>query len=698
MLNKLIAAAIFTAVGCVCYAQSQPKVCGTTEMYEQAVKNDPAYLERQADLEKFSQWRSSNTANSQSQVPLYTIPVVFHIIHDYGDENISKAQVLDAMRLINESFQKLSADTGDVIPDFQSIFADCEIEFRLAQLDPNGNCTDGITRSQSPLTFDAGDNVKNVIRWPHNQYLNIWVVDNIASGAAGYAYYPGASSQIDGIVILHDYSASIGTAPGSTYNSRALSHEIGHYLNLMHTWGNSNTPGDPGNCFIDDNVSDTPLTIGISNFSCNLAQATCGSPLDNVQNYMDYGSCPKMFTDGQKYRMHDALNSFVGQRYNLWQSGNLIATGTDDAFVPSPCTPVADFSDKNYMICTGDSIQFEDASWRGTPDTWLWDFPGGTPSTSADQNPSVTYNTPGIYNVTLTVTNAAGSDTKTRTGIIVVTPAAANYAIPYSEGFESLTSFPGTNLEWFVNNTNGTAAWDLTSAAAYTGVQSLKLNNFNGNTSGQVDEFITPSYDLTNVTNANLSFRVAFARKTSTSSDQLRVYASKDCGLTWAIRYNKTGSALATVPGTVTSNYVPVLSDWRLDNVNIASSTYNNQPNVRFKFNYTQATGNNIYIDDLNLNGTVGIGENIALSYEVGLQPNPATNETYLSFTLEKVQHVIVSMVDVLGKEMMTPVSQLFEQGENLVRINAPESSGMFILKLESNEGAAYQRVVFNKN
>ena len=110
--------------------------------------------------------------------------IVFHIIHDYGESNISKEQVEDAVRILNEDFSKENPDTLDIIPAFQDIVADCDIEFRLARIDPWGNCTEGITRNYSLLTHSAGENVKDLSFWDADMYLNVWVVENIEGNAA----------------------------------------------------------------------------------------------------------------------------------------------------------------------------------------------------------------------------------------------------------------------------------------------------------------------------------------------------------------------------------------------------------------------------------------------------------------------------------------------------------------------------------
>ncbi|MCB0789477.1 MAG: hypothetical protein KDB75_09250, partial [Flavobacteriales bacterium] len=243
----------------------------------------------------------------------YVIPVVFHIIHNNGPENISNEQVIDAVRVLNDDFNKLNADWDNVNAAFLGLVADVGVQFRLATKDPFGNCTNGITRTVSTLTYQGDQDMKDLVQWPRNKYLNVWVAAS-ADGAAGYTFRPNAVSQSwaaswDGIVLLHNYTGSIGTSAPS--RSRTLTHEVGHWINLAHTWGNSNEPGLTSNCNGDDNVSDTPNTIGWT--SCSLNGSTCGS-LDNVENYMEYSYCSKMFTEGQKQRMLAALNSGTAQR------------------------------------------------------------------------------------------------------------------------------------------------------------------------------------------------------------------------------------------------------------------------------------------------------------------------------------------------------------------------------------------------
>jgi hypothetical protein len=206
--------------------------CATDEMHQKLFEEHPqynpgivrAYERLQADTELFKQQAS----NREDQV--YIIPVVFHVIHNYGPENISDAQVHDAIRQANIQLRKLNPDTTDIVTEFKSRAADCFIELRLAQLDPDGNCTSGITRTVSSLTSIGDHQVKSLIQWPPDRYLNVYVCAQ-AAGLAGHALLPAAADTIpqwDGIVMQGSYIGTIGTS--DYFRRTVLTHEIGHYL------------------------------------------------------------------------------------------------------------------------------------------------------------------------------------------------------------------------------------------------------------------------------------------------------------------------------------------------------------------------------------------------------------------------------------------------------------------------------------
>ncbi len=373
---------------------------------------------------------------------VYKIPIVFHVLHNGGVENISREQILDGLRVMNRDWRKLNADTSTVHQDFRGIIADIEVEFVLATKAPNGACFSGITRTQSPLSFvnssnQGGQQVSAIVngndvfngQWPGNKYLNVFVCGDIG-GAAGYTTKPNSNwtgtTMGNGIWVMHDYVGSIGTgAPG---RDRTLTHEAGHWLNLSHTWGDTNDPGLASNCNTDDGIADTPNTRGVS--ACNINENFCG-PRANVENYMDYSYCSKMFTQGQKTRIRAAHNSSVGGRNNHWTAANLLATGADGNL--TLCA--ANFRANKSLVCAGDQVSFFDESFN-VVSSWNWTFQGATINSSTQQNPTITFVSPGTYPVTLTVSDGTTSKTTTKTAFIKVLPASA--PIPFVEGFEMI--------------------------------------------------------------------------------------------------------------------------------------------------------------------------------------------------------------------------------------------------------------------
>ena len=572
----------------------------------------------------------------------YVLPVVFHIIHNNGPENISDEQVVDAIRVLNEDFNKLNADWENVREAFLPIVADVGVTFRLAGYDPNGNCTKGITRTVSDLTNDGGQDMKDLIQWPRDRYLNIWVCA-YAQGAAGYTQTPGNvdalwAAPADGIVVLHSYVGSIGTSAPT--RSRTLTHEVGHWINLRHTWGPTNEPGLPENCDSDDNVSDTPNTVGW--ISCNLNGASCGSPLDNVENYMEYSYCSKMFTNGQKTRMIAALNSGTADRNNLWTTANLNATGC--ANVQPLCA--ATFMSDRRTICAGQSVSFTDQSYHGVVSR-NWNFTGGDPAVSDGATTSVTYNTPGVYPVQLTVSNGQDSETSIISDYITVL-ASPGLPSPYGEGFETIDQFEPAF--WAnVNPDNDVSTFSIRSDAAYTGARSVRLKN-NQVPAGLLDELTSPSIDLGQATSVSFSFRYAFARRTSTNDDKLRLYVSKDCGETWILRKQLRGNGeLPTVPDQ-TSTFVPSgQSQWELCEVTNITADYAVE-DFRFKFWFTGDGGNDLWIDDININGApVGVEE---LQQGTGLfvLPNPVNEAASVQAVLARGGATRVELVDPTGR------------------------------------------------
>lgn len=673
-------------------ATAQNKLCGTNEAIDAAYQDNPSLIKNAEKLEQFTQHFIQHEYHQQKS-GVKIIPIVFHVIHTYDSDNITIEQIRNAVNIINEDFRKMAADTGDVIPQFKGIHADSEIEFRLARIDPDGNCTEGVTRTFSELTNNAGENVKALVSWDTRKYLNVWVVDNIASGAGAYAYYPGSapSSANEGIVCRNSQLGAIGASGGSNFARRTLSHEIGHYLNLPHVWGSNNNVGQASACNLDDGVSDTPNTIGTAQ-SCNLSQITCGS-LDNIQNIMDYSTCAKMFSEGQKARMQAALNSTVGGRYYLWQQSNLVATGTNDGFV-NACAPIADFHQSNTTACSGSAINFFGLAYNAPDSTiqYNWEFEGGTPTTSNLQDPSIIYLQPGKFKVKLTASTPNGVDSLVREEWVNVLDAVNAQQLPFYEGFENaefpLDSF-NVNNEWTINDPNGILM--RTNQTSVSGDYSIRINNQND---GRTVEFISPLVSLTSpfTLNRELSFQVAYRSTNPDEKDILKVFVSNDCGKTFQLRYAKSGATLASTNSTAW-NFVPGPNDWREDRVDL--SLFNGQ-NVLIKFEVETGGGDPLYIDNINFgNYVISVDELVESKFNFSVYPNPFNQDFQASFYAPNAKNAKLIVRDVAGRTLAnkTVAPQI---GNNTVTVNelANLNAGIYFVQLTIDGITTTQRIV----
>jgi len=306
---------IFTLLlATICLIATAQERCGTESYTKNMIDNNPSYATAKAQVNAQTKKWIENHPN-HSEKTIIAIPVVVHVVWNTNAENISDAQVESQIEILNADFRRTNVDQINTPSVWQSIAADCEIEFCLATTDPNGNTTNGINRIQTTETSFGmnGDPVKStstggVNAWENDDYLNIWVCD-LGSSLLGYATPPSNwIGSTDGVVIGYKYFGNSNYAP---YNKgRTATHEVGHWLNLEHVWG---AWGSCGN----DQVSDTP-TQEQENYSCPgfpLHPNACNTTNpdgDMFMNYMDYtnDACMNLFTNGQKTRMLSAINLY----------------------------------------------------------------------------------------------------------------------------------------------------------------------------------------------------------------------------------------------------------------------------------------------------------------------------------------------------------------------------------------------------
>ncbi|MBX7180827.1 MAG: T9SS type A sorting domain-containing protein [Bacteroidia bacterium] len=334
-VKKLLVASILSVLSTTAVWAQQVRNCGTMEYLEYQMQNDPALSEKMQEIEHFTnQFIASNQGTAKAIV---TIPVVFHVVYNTSAQNISDALILAQLDQLNKDYARLNSDAGSTPSAFQSLAVNTNIQFCMAQRDPSGNATTGIVRKSTTVTsFSSNDAVKYTAQggdnaWDATKYFNIWVC-NLGGGLLGYAQFPGGAAATDGVVLLYSSVGSL-TTPGSAtpYNyGRTATHEVGHWLNLRHIWGDANC----GN----DQVSDTP-TQQTSNYGCpTFPHVTCsnGANGDMFMNYMDYtdDACMNMFTSGQSTRMA-ALFATGGARIGLVSSNGCSAPTTTGCGTPS---------------------------------------------------------------------------------------------------------------------------------------------------------------------------------------------------------------------------------------------------------------------------------------------------------------------------------------------------------------------------
>ena len=656
------------------------------------------------------------------------IPVVFHIVHKGGPENISEAQILDAIDLLNKDYNKLNSDTdaSHTYPAFGALRADCQIEFRLAKIDPAGNCTNGIMRHYDPQTNYGYFSTMTEYCWSPSRYLNIFTVNFIypegialPEGAfiGGMSPFPpsnplsqsltGGDTLADGVLIRHDGIGSIGTATtlgGMPINAlnRTFTHESGHYFNLYHPFqtgvlctllGMDGCGSSTWGC--GDEVDDTPPVQTASqntSVSCFTpgSRNTCHNDSpdvpDMIENYMDYqwGYCTNLFTLGQLDRVNATMQN---DRRKLWSKENLIATGVLDTNA-GHCAPVADFYSNAFMLCAGSSVTFSDQSYGAPVAGRIWTFPGGNPATSTDPSPIVNYANPGVYSVTLKVSNPQGSDSLTRQDMIIVKSTSGGNVAPFVESFETAN----LNNGWMILNDIG-GTWQISDTASYTGTKCLRLNNFSGNTAGSFDEIITPAFDLTQLPTDGtplVKFRLAYAGKISstllssdTVYDELKMYVSTDCGKTWNEKFSADGSDLGTAAPRSSSFKPAGQSDW-VEITRMLPYSYLSNDHVIFRFRFHSNAGNNIYIDDLNVSSTtVGMNEEMASQLNLNVVPNPMATSAVLSFDLPVSAQATLSVFDLTGREVFNIADGRLLPGKHSYAIERKDlgSAGVYFVK-----------------
>ena len=284
--------------------------CGSMEYLEQQIRQNPARELQLQQLERFTEGYAPGLEKALSG-DILTIPVIVHVLYENSTENISDAQINSQIAVLNEDFRRMNADRSNTPADFVPVASDTKIEFCLTQV---------IRKATTRSSFGTNDAIKSSSTGGSDAItpttaMNMWVGE-IGGGILGYAQFPGGNPATDGVVIDYRYFGTTGTATPPFNLGRTATHEVGHWLNLRHIWGD-------GGCSVDDYVSDTP-TAGAPNYTsgpCTYPGPNSCQPRgkkgdgadlpDMFQNYMDYSDdgCMNLFTVGQKDRMWAAISN-----------------------------------------------------------------------------------------------------------------------------------------------------------------------------------------------------------------------------------------------------------------------------------------------------------------------------------------------------------------------------------------------------
>ena len=687
--------------------QAHTNWCGTVSMHEQIIQQmDPAELQaREALMESIyanSHVRAEKPSRDAKNInqPDYIIPVVFHIMHNNGPENIPDSWIINAVDILNEDFRKRGPDVALVSPAFAPIHADSKIEFRLAKIDPQGNFTTGWTRNLSQNAFNANENVKGEIMWPHTKYLNIWVAGDLSSAdVGGYAIFPtGANASNDGIVINHTY---VGRPNMNIRDRRTLSHEVGHSLGLRHTWGPSNTPGLASNCNGDDGIADTPNTIGT--FGCNLASNTCGS-LDNVENIMDYSSCFRMFTQGQATIMDIVLSS-ISFRISLVSPANLTATGTAPGQIV-PCVPFVTYDNEYRDAKVGDSIQVSSsvALLPGCPTfTQSWEFQGPTVVTAAGASTKVAFPTVGVYNTLAKANNSLRGDTAVLIDGVRVHPATPVVTLPLIQPFDNNPISNDPALIPFAFDSRSPTADPTWRHVVHTSGEFIQ-HRTTLLPRGERAIFTTPNINTSALAPGEpfvVSFRWAARPASNQNEDELILKYSRDGGRTFSTLRTFTKGNAQTPLYTHSLNgglgeWYPSAAEWRTHTQSIAN--VNSTGEMMIRFEVLSDGGNRIYIDDLRLGSPVSVSNNALVSTveNVEVYPNPFTADANIVLNMIEPANLTISIMDLAGRNLGSKEVQ-FNPGVNKITTAeiAPQmSAGMYVIRVSNGSASQSYRLV----
>jgi len=621
------------------YAQSH-RNCGTMHHLEEQIAADPSTATRMEQIERETEnWISNSSTNKSAAV--VTIPVVVHVLYSTAAQNISDAQIQSQIAILNADFRKLNSDISLVPSVFAGLAADCQIQFCLAQRDPSGNATTGIVRKSTTVTsFSSNDNIKRNANggsdpWNTAQYLNIWV-GNLGGGLLGYAQFPGGAAATDGIVVLNTAFGNTGTAAAPFNKGRTATHEIGHWLNLRHIWGDASC----GN----DQVADTP-TQQTSNVGCPaFPRVTCsnGPNGDMHMNYMDYtnDACMYMFTTGQSSRMTAAINTS--------RSGLITSLG---------CTPPS-------TTGCGTPSGLAASSITTTTATLGWSAVSGAVSYNVQYR---------LVGATTWTTTTSTTTSRAITGLVA-----------------------GSSYEFQVQAVCSTSTGTFSGSTGFTTTATACSDIYEANNTRTTAKTIAVNTNISAVIGTSTD-QDWFRFSTVTGATNIRLNldllpADYDLKL-----FSSTGTQLAvsqlggTTAETITRNTTTAATYFA--QVYGYASAFNAQSCYRLRVNasgnpFRSASGNPIETEqNINVSKVTGASE-------LNIFPNPANDKLTLSFFNAETTIITFEIFDMIGKSIENKVFNA-EEGFNNAEFDLSSfNNGIYFVKMIQNDETTVKKFI----